>query len=79
MLSGPKRFRPLSREELENKIIELERKLDSVERQPNTSSQINSNNNSNTRPSAAADAKVLMHTRIYSEAHTYHTIVRQLF
>eukprot|EP01035_Chromulina_nebulosa_P022887 gene22887-29642_t len=56
-LGGPKRFRPLSREELENKIIELERKLDSVERQPNISSQINSNNNSNTRPSAAADAK----------------------
>ena len=27
-ISGPKRFRPLIREELENRIIELEKKLE---------------------------------------------------
>lgn len=53
----------MSREELENKIIELEKKLESTERQPASSSQHNNNNNINNssmRPSTFADAKVCL-------------------
>ena len=57
-LGGPKRFRPLSREELENKIIELEKKLDSSERKTSASPVSNTSNNPSRRPSVTAEAKV---------------------
>eukprot|EP01039_Chlorochromonas_danica_P002161 gene2161-2359_t len=50
-LGGPKRFRPLSREEMENKIYELERKLSKKTSTPST------NPKDNDMPSLESDAK----------------------
>ena len=49
-LAGPKRFRPLSREELENKIIELEKKLNRKQVEPSSSA-------AHTSRSVGGDAK----------------------
>jgi len=49
-LAGPERFRPLSREELENKIVELERKVNKkLVSSNNNSSNSNINNQSESR------------------------------
>lgn len=57
-LAGPKRFRPLSREELENKIIELEKVVNKKQREPATSSNIAPSAANNRLASTDAKAEI---------------------